>query len=173
MNVLEFIQILIGAFQAVATILIAAVLYRQAQSLKRVEVHSQAIEAYNLLNSVALSSPENLVTFDTFGRPATVDDEASRRRRWCAFIWLEALQVTFAALKGKLIDEKYANQALRQQLELVLKDDLVYWLVANRGFDPDFVNYCTEIRTRVAPGKPTTYGEEDAIRGLKKRSGSE
>src|SRR5688572_1814212 len=143
MEPFEFAQLIIGVFQALATVLIAAVLYRQAQSLKRVEVHSHAIEAYNLLNSVAVSSPENLLAFDTFGRLDSVDDDTSRRRRWCAFIWLEALQVTFAALKGKLIDERYANQALCQQLEIVLKDDLVYWLVVNRGFDPDFVDYCT------------------------------
>lgn len=117
MGVLDIVQTVIGAFQAVATILIAAVLYRQAQSLKRIEVHSHAIEAYNLLNSVAVSSPENLVAFDTFGRPTTVDDDSSRRRRWCAFIWLEALQVTFTALKGKMIDEKYANQALASSLK--------------------------------------------------------
>ncbi|MCY2989413.1 MAG: hypothetical protein NTY19_16290, partial [Planctomycetota bacterium] len=142
--------------------------YRQAQSLKRVEVHSHAIEAYNLLNSVAVSNPENLRAFDSFGRPETADDDNSRRRRWCAFIWLEALQVTFAALKGKLIDERYANQALSQQLEVVLQDDLVFWLVGNRGFDPDFVNYCTAIRRRIAPGKPITYSEEDAIKGISK-----
>ena len=54
----------------------------------------------------------------------------------------------------------------RQQLELVLKDDLVFWLVVNRGFDPDFVAYCTEIRCRVVPGKPIVYSEEEAIKGV-------
>jgi hypothetical protein len=96
----------------------------------------------------------------------TVDDEASRRRRWCAFIWLEALQVTFAAFKGKLIDEEYAHQALCQQLEIVLKDDLVYWLVVNRGFDPDFVAYCTRVRERVVPDRPLEYDEATAIKGF-------
>jgi hypothetical protein len=166
MHAFEIAQLIIGAFQALATVLIAAVLYRQAQSLKRVEVHSHAIETYNLLNSVAVSSPENLIALDSFGRAESREDETSRRRRWCAFIWLEALQVTFAALKGKLIDERYANQALCQQLEIVLKDDLVYWLVANRGFDPDFVEYCTRVRERVAPSKPLVYSEEDAIKGV-------
>jgi hypothetical protein len=162
----EKAQLVIGVFQGLATILIAAVLYRQAQSLKRVEVHSHAIEAYNLLNSVAVSSPENLLAFDSFGRAGILEDDASRRRRWCAFIWLVALQITFASLKGKLIDEEYAHQALRQQLELILKDDLVYWLVVNRGFDPDFVAYCTKIRNRILPDKPLVYSEEAAIRGI-------
>lgn len=162
----EIAQLVVGIFQALATVLIAFVLYRQAQSLKRVEVHSHAIEAYNLLNSVAVSSPENLLAFDSFGRTNTHDDESSRRRRWCAFIWLEALQVTFAALKGKLIDERYANQALCQQLEVVLKDDLVYWLLVNRGFDPDFVDYCTRVRKLVCPNKPLEYSEAEAIKGV-------
>ena len=65
-----------------------------------------------------------------------------------------------------MIDEKYAQQALRQQLEVILKDDLVYWLVLNRGFDPVFAEYCTEIRRQVAPGKPIRFSEEEAIKGI-------
>jgi hypothetical protein len=60
----EIAQIIVGAFQTVATILIAVVLYRQAQGLKRIEVHSNAINAYNLINSVAVSSAENLAIFE-------------------------------------------------------------------------------------------------------------
>lgn len=166
MNIVDTIQIAIGAFQALATVLIAAVLYRQAQNLKRIEVHDQAIQAYNLLNSIAVSSAENLLAFDTLGRSETQDDDLSRRRRWCAFIWLEALQVSFVALKSRMIDERYAKQALRQQLEIIIKDDLVYWLVANRGFDPEFVKYCTEIRQQVAPDKPILFSEDEAIKGV-------
>ena len=142
------------------------VLYRQARNLKRIETQSQAIQAYNLLNSVALSSSENLLTFDTFGRSHASEDERSRRRRWCAFIWLVALQVTFTGLKKGMIDEAYAEQALRQQLEVILVDDLVYWLTLHRGFDPAFVEYCVEIRRRVAPGKPLDFSEAEAIEGV-------
>ena len=166
MDTVNIIQIVIGVFQALATVLIAVVLYRQVHNLKRIEVHDQAIQAYNLLNSVAVSSPENLTAFDTLGRPDTSDDDLSRRRRWCAFIWLEALQVSFVALESKMIDERYAEQALRQQLEVILKDDLVYWLVLHRGFDPRFAAYCTKIRQRIAPGKPIEFTEEQAIKGV-------
>jgi hypothetical protein len=162
----ESIQIAIGVFQALATVLISVVLYRQAQSLKRVEIHNQAIQAYNLLNSVAVSSPEVLAAFDTLGRPDSPDDDSTRRRRWCAFIWLEALQVAYTALKSRMIDERYAEQALRQQLEVILKDDLVYWLVLHRGFDPRFAEYCTDIRRRVPPHRPVQFSEDEAIRGV-------
>jgi len=164
---LTIFQIAIGTCQVAATVLVAAVLYRQAQNLKRVEVQSQAIQAYNILNSVAVSSVENLVALDSLGRTDIEESEASRRRRWCAFIWLEALQETFAGLKSGIIEKEYAEQALRQQLDVILKDDLVFWLVAHRGFDPDFVEYCTRIREQLAPHKPLEYSEADAIQGLK------
>ena len=116
MSTVDIIQLWIGAFQALATVLIAVVLYRQAQNLKRIEIHHQAIQAYNLLNSVAVSSPENLKVFDTFGRPDSPDDDLTRRRRWCVFLRLEALQVSFVALQNKMIAERYAERALLQQL---------------------------------------------------------
>jgi hypothetical protein len=74
--------------------------------------------------------------------------------------------VSFVALQNKMIAERYAERALLQQLEVILKDDLVYWLVQNRGFDPGFAAYCTKIRQRIAPGKPTDFSEDQAIKGL-------
>jgi hypothetical protein len=65
-----------------------------------------------------------------------------------------------------MIDERYAKRALSQQLEVILRDDLVFWLVVNRGFDPDFVNHCTDVRRVVTPNKPLKYEEEEAIRGV-------
>jgi hypothetical protein len=121
---------------------------------------------------VAVSSSDNLRAFDSIGRPGDEPDE-SRRRRWCAFVWLEAIQMTFLALRHGLIEESYGQQASRQQLEVILRDDLVYWLVINRGFHPAFAAYCTEIRQRVCPQKPTDYSEAEAIAGLAESRGAD
>lgn len=166
MSKFEVFQIVIGIFQGLATVLVAAVLYRQAHNLKRIEMHNQAMQTFNVLNSIALSSTENLVAFDSIGRASSADDDLSRRRRWCAFLWLETLQVTFTAQQSGMIKETYAKQALEQQLEVILRDDLVYWLVIHRGFDPSFAEYCTSIRLRVAPDRPVEFSEEEAIKGL-------
>ncbi len=122
MNSYETFSVILATVQVLATVLIAVVLYRQARSLKRAELHAQAIQAYNHLNAIAVSNAENLIAFDTLGRPNTNEDELSRRRRWCAFIWLEALQITFTGVKNKMINEAYAERAMRQQLETILKD---------------------------------------------------
>jgi hypothetical protein len=165
MTTFEYIQVITGVVQVVATLLIALVVAIQAQRLKRGEMSGQALEAYNVLNSVALESPENLQRFDSFGRTQSGDTDETRRKRWCAFIWLVALQQTFISWKDGLIEKRYADQALKQQLRIILLDDLVFWLVLNRGFHPDFAAYCTGIRREVAPTKSVHYSEEVAIRG--------
>lgn len=45
-----------------------------------------------------------------------------------------------------LMDDGYAKQTLRHQLELILTDDLVYQLVTDRGFSPGFVALYESIR---------------------------
>ena len=44
------------------------------------------------------------------------------------------------------MDDGYAKQTLRHQLELILTDDLVYQLVTDRGFSPGFVALYESIR---------------------------
>ena len=145
----EIIQIIIGSVEILATLLIAYTVHRQAKTLKKVEIHSRAIEAYNILNRLAISSDENLIAFDSLGRENVNESIEIRRKRWCAFVWLEALQVTFYGFKVKMIDEVYARQALDQQLKIILKDSIVYDSVCERGFHPDFVKYCKEIKKQI------------------------
>jgi hypothetical protein len=145
----QIIQISIGIAQFLATGLIAYIVYRQTEKVKRIELTKQAIDAYNVLNMAAVSSEANLLAFDKMGRQDIEEDIEVRRKRWCAFVWLVALQVTYFSLKHNLIDRAYAEQALQQQLQVILNDDDVYWLVCNRGFDPGFVEYCTLIKKRL------------------------
>src|SRR5713226_8063843 len=112
MGLFEALQVSTGLFQGLATVLVAIILHRQSEKFKRIELQTHAINAYNVLNSAALSSSENLHAFDTLGRADANDTDESRRRRWCAFMWLEALQMTFLAMQHGLIEEAYGNQAL-------------------------------------------------------------
>lgn len=151
----QIIAISVGVIQALATMLIAYVVFRQTEKLKRIEISKQAIDAYNVLNGIAVSSDANLLAFDKLGRSDVEEAIEVRRKRWCAFVWLEALQATFLSMKHNLIDKSYAHQALTQQLEIILKDEDVYWLVCNRGFDPSFALYCTNLRNGlILPTQP-------------------
>lgn len=80
--------------------------------------------------------------------------------------------MTFFALKHGMIEESYGRQACRQQLEVILRDDLVYWLVVDRGFHPDFADYCTQIRREICSEKPISYAEDEAITALKAKAQS-
>lgn len=156
----QIITLTIGVAQSLAMVLIAYVVYRQTEKLKRIEISKQAIDSYNVLNGIAVSSDANLLAFDKMGRSDIEEDIEVRRKRWCAFVWLEALQATFLSMKHNLIDRAYAEQALRQQLEVILKDEDVYWLVCNRGFDPSFAVYCTELRDRLLKPPDPPVGDE-------------
>ena len=72
---------------------------QNANMLKKVEIQSQVVQAYNVLNQTAVSSEENLIAFDTMGRQDSNESIEFRRKCWCAFVWLETLQITFHALR--------------------------------------------------------------------------
>lgn len=146
---LEILIIVVMVLQVIATLFVAYVLYRQTEKLKTLESTKQAIDAYNFVNSLAVSNEENLVAFDSIGRPNVDEPIEVRRKRWCAFTWLASLQVTYLSLKSGLIDRNYAERTLRQQLEVILGDDLVFLLLQDRGFDPAFVEYCLPIREQL------------------------
>jgi hypothetical protein len=142
-------RLVVGLLQIGATAAIAIVVYRQTNRLKKIELTKQAIDVWNFANSVALSRDENLLAFDSIGREATSDPIEVRRKRWCAFIWLVALEATFVMQKEGMIDKKSASQTLKHSLELILVDDLVYSLVLERGYDPEFVALCESVRKEV------------------------
>jgi hypothetical protein len=162
MSTSDTITLLVGIMQFLATALIAWVVFRQTTLLKRAELQNDAINAFNTLNTTALVNDENLVTFDSLGRADIKEPIDLRRKRWCAFIWLEALQATYLGGHHGVLDANCVDRAIRQQLELILKDDLVYWLVVNRGFHPAFIACCSVIRAKVAPDRPKEMNEAEA-----------
>jgi hypothetical protein len=149
METSELITIGLSLLQVIATFVVAWVLFKQANNLKKVEIQGQAIQAYNVLNAAAIASDENLMAFDSIGRKDIEEDIEKRRKRWCAFVWLQSLQLTYHGMKASMVEPKFAEQTLIQQLELILNDDDVYWLVCNRGFDPEFAAYCKGIREQL------------------------
>lgn len=64
MNAELILTTTIGVLQVLATGLIAWIVYSQTQKLKRFEHGRQVIEAYNVLNTAAVSSDANLLAFD-------------------------------------------------------------------------------------------------------------
>ena len=148
MNSYEITTIIIGIFQIIATGLISLVVYRQTEKQKKLEISNQILDQYNILNSAALSSDTNLLTFDTIGRD---DDEdiSLRRKRWAGFFWLSTLSMNFLAKQEGMFDDEYAKKALTEQLEIILKDDDIWFLLCNRGFHPSFIDYCKPIRDKV------------------------
>jgi hypothetical protein len=152
METSDILTLIFGITQTLATIAIAYVLYKQAKIHKTIEIETNLTNAWNVANSVALSSNENLETFESMGKGKFISPEFSRKR-WCAFIWLQPLQQSFFAMKHNLMDSEYANQTLKQQLKIILHDDDIFWLILYRGFSPKFVDYCKGVRTEIGKSK--------------------
>jgi hypothetical protein len=145
----QTIALSVGLLQVLAIVTVAFVVYRQTTRLKSVEMAKQLNDAYNLVTTIALTRDENLLAFDSIGRDLVDEPIEVRRKRWCAFIWLVALENTFMMNKHQLVDVKYADQALKHQLDLILSDDLIYDIICERGYEPAFVDYCRGIRENI------------------------
>ena len=145
----QTIALFVGLLQVLATMTIALVVYRQTTRLKRIEMAKQLNDAYNLVTTIALSRDENLVALDSIGRESVDEPIEVRRKRWCAFVWLVALENTYMMNKHQLVDVRYADQALKHQLELILADKQIFDIICERGYEPAFVEYCREIRQNI------------------------
>jgi hypothetical protein len=129
---IEEITLLVGLLQTAATCAVAIVVFRQTNRLKKVELTKQAMDAYNFLNSIALTKDENLRALDSIGRGNINESDEVRRKRWCSFVWLVALESTYIINENSLMDRNYANRTLEHQLEVILTDDLVFQLVLHK-----------------------------------------
>ena len=129
MTTSEYITLAVGLLQAFATIVVAIVLYQQVNKLKRIELTKQATDLYNLINTIALSRDENLIALDSIGRESAGEPIELRRKRFCAFLMLTALETTFLFSKEKMLEAHYVDPSLRHHLDLILVDDFVYTLI--------------------------------------------
>lgn len=150
MEVYEILTLILATFQAMATILIAYVLFRQTEKLKKLEYAHNLQAAYNTLNVAAISSEENLLAFDSLGRADIKEDKSIRRKRWAGFVWLCTLQNVYLSFESSMLDKDYGKKTLEEQLNIILKDDLVWDILLNRGFHPKFIKYCEPIRAKVS-----------------------
>ena len=74
------------------------------------------------------------------------------------FVCLNAFQAEFLGAKAGLVQAKYGYPALLQLIKPMLKDESVWRLVRERGYHPDFVEFCSQIRARfLDQGPPASH----------------
>jgi hypothetical protein len=164
----EITGVLAQLILALAALLVAVVALRLSKQAGRIETHRQIKDAFNALNTIALSDPENLRVLDELETPQfrgqSLDE---KRRRWLAAIELNALESVFVGKREGLLDVKYADATLSALVPLMVQHVDVCEQINRAGYDPDFVQYCVEARERhfgahQPSGKPSARTPADS-----------
>jgi hypothetical protein len=120
---------------SIAALVIAIISLYISLQTRKLNSSSTLSDAYNKINTLALSDDKNLVVLDRLYFPELVDqDIEEKRKRWATFISLNAIEHTFIANRYKAIDPHVATPILDNLLKTLLQSkevqdtlDLGYW----------------------------------------------
>jgi hypothetical protein len=147
---LEAVGVAAQGILSVAALVVAVVAFRLSKQASRTETHRQVKEAFNALNIIALSDPENLRVLDELETPQFRDQTLDeKRRRWLAAIELNALESVYVGKREGLLDRRYADATLSALVPLMIQHIDICEQINRAGYDPDFVKYCEEARNRL------------------------
>lgn len=141
----------LSAYASVATlfvsIVITLILQRWSNRVARAEHDRSIREWWNALNETALSSDEMLVAADRLMSPdAGAEPIEQKRRRWFAFLVLNALSSMYMGAKAGLSNSEDTLKIVEHHLQSILKSDDIY-RQTQFGYEKDFSNFCRGVRT--------------------------
>lgn len=141
----------LSAYAAVATlvvtVVISIILQRWSSRVARTEHERSLREWWNTLNETALSSEEMLLVADKLMHPSAVGQTVEeKRRRWFAFLVLNALSSSFLGAQDGLSRSKEDTVGIvKHHLRILLPSDDIYEL-SQQGYEPGFAALCREVR---------------------------
>lgn len=138
---MDFFLVLVNLLVAIAAFVLSVVVWKSSNRLAKAEYTRSLQDAWNALNVAALASDENICAVETLYGPNSPAPQDGRKV-WMTFVLLNALQATFLGWKGKLVDEAYAEKTLKDLLHPLLLNDFFFPLTQNRGYHPQFSEYC-------------------------------
>jgi small basic protein len=141
----------LGAYASIATlivsIVISIILHRATTRFARAEHERSIREWWNTLNETALSSDKMLLVADELMNPlATTQSLEEKRRRWFAFLVLNALSSSFLGAKDGLSRSRDDTISIvKHHLRILLASDDIY-VQSQQGYEAKFAALCREIR---------------------------
>jgi hypothetical protein len=133
----------------IATMAIPLLIWVSGKRLAAAQYVRDLQDLINQVNLLALQTDDNLLTMGHVnGLDVYARSTAELRKAYLTFVCLNAFQAEFLGAKAGLVQAKYGYPALLQLVEPMLKDELVWRLVSERGYHPDFVEFCSQVRTR-------------------------
>ena len=144
-QILDVGSIAAGFFIGTATFWLAWRVHKHTQVTTNMNTFSSALQTIDSVNQLALATDDNLRIVDEMfadGRDASFE---ARRKRWLAFCVINSFFIRFQANRLGLIGDHYFNNTTEQTLTLILRDDEIMSLITDRGYDPDFIEYCKSL----------------------------
>jgi len=147
-NQAAVIQSYCAVLMVIGTMAIPLFIWVSGKRLASAQYVRDLQDLINQINLLALSTDENLVmmgqlnALDLYARSST-----ELRRVFLTFVCFNAFQAEFLGAKAGLVPAKFGYPALRQLVEPMLKDELTWRLIRERGYHPDFVAFCAQVRS--------------------------
>ena len=152
------------AFAALAaTVAVGVMVYIGTKRLTSFQLYSQNKNAWNAIDSLALSSDEMLRVADDLLPPScpsgTPIDEM--RRKWLGYLVVNACAERYLAAKRNLFHCSDAlTESAKYTLRHVLRDDMIYRITQESGYEKEIQELCCEIREQLEAEKMLNCQEE-------------
>ena len=147
---------------ALATILLARAtsrLNKISEELKATQHSAALTQAFNVQNSLALSSDANLMVADSLIAPEdTSHTIEGARERWMSFVLLNVQALIFASRDQDATFREIWEAARHGVLDHLLRNESVMNLLRTRGYAREFVDYCEARRKEI--GQVSSEGRE-------------
>jgi hypothetical protein len=136
-----------AVLMVIATMAIPLFIWVSGKRLAAAQYVRDLQDLINQINLLALRTDENLMMMSQLnGLDQYAGSNTELRRVYLTFVCFNAFQAEFLGAKAGLVHAKYGYPALRQLVAPMLKDELTWRLIRERGYHPDFVEFCSQIR---------------------------
>jgi hypothetical protein len=139
-------QAVLALATLIVSIVISVTLHRWSNRVAKVEHERSLREWWNTLNETALSSAEMLLVADELMHPTSTGQPiGEKRRRWFAFLVLNALSSSYLGAKDGLSRSTTDTvNIVKHHLRILLTSDDIYKL-SQQGYEADFAALCREV----------------------------
>lgn len=142
----DWISAIASVATLVITIIISIILQRAANRINQAGHDRSIREWWNTLNETALSSDEMLLVADELMNPSAAEQSIKqKRRRWFAFLVLNALSSMFTGAQDGLTRSTADTVGIvKDHLRILLDSDDIYQQ-SQQAYEAEFMALCREV----------------------------
>ena len=161
---ISLLQLVVSIAGLVITIWLTVIVQRGAARLTQLDVARAIRDSWIHINDVTLRDPDLVQFTSRFMIPYETTDADFQKKRLMLLLLLSPLQTTYQAARKGLFGQEGTEsiESIKSQLAYFVKDDDVYWVTQNQGFDPAFMAICREVRNEVKPPISATSARQTA-----------